>query len=297
MIGSSTSRRYQPYVLLFPALFLLLALRLYPIAETFRLSFTNFRLYAPQDTAFIGLGNFAEILQDSVFWLSLRNSVIWVGVSLAFQFLLGLILALVLNQRFKFRGIIRSVLFLPWAVSGFLIGVMWRWMYQPRIGIINDILIRLNIIQEQVAFLSQASTALFAVIVACIWWGIPFFAIMFLSALQTIPQELYDAAEVDGAGGIKQFRYVTLPFLAPVMITTSLLRTIWIFNFIVLIFIMTNGGPFNSSQILTSYMYLKASKSLEFGYAAALAVVAILILTAYAILYFFISRRVRKVWD
>lgn len=283
-------------MLLLPALLLLLSLRLYPIFETLRLSLTNYRLYAPQDTRFIGLGNFAAILKDDVFWLSLRNSVIWVGLALFFQFTIGLMTSFVLNQKFKFRGIIRSVLFLPWAVSGFLIGVMWRWMYQPRIGIINDLLNRLNLIQQDISFLSQANTALLAVIVACIWWGIPFFAIMFLSALQTIPKELYEAADMDGAGPFRKFASVTLPFLAPVMVTTSLLRTIWIFNFIVLIFIMTNGGPFNSSQILTSYMYLKASKSLEFGYAAALALIAILMLTLYAVFYFWVTRRIRKVW-
>jgi multiple sugar transport system permease protein len=279
-----------------PALVLLIGLRLYPILEVFRLSFTHYLLYEPHNIHFAGFKNFQTAIADEVFRLSLKNTGIWVGLSLVGQFFLGLILAMLLNQKFKFRGIIRAVLFLPWAVSGFLIAVMWRWMYQPQIGIINDLLFRIGIIQQRVAFLARADTALLATVVACIWWGIPFFAIMFLSALQTIPQDLYDAAAVDGASVLRQFRNITVPFLAPVMVTTSLLRAIWIFNFVALIYIMTNGGPYNSSQILSSYIYFTASKALDFGLASALAVIALLILLVYAVFYLLITRRVREVW-
>ena len=296
MISWNLKKKVYPYLLMLPALVILFLFIFYPILKTVQLSFLHYVLYEPYNRVFVGFKNFINTFNNDVFWVSLRNTAVWVGVSLFGQFFLGLFQALVLNRRFKFRGIIRSVLFLPWAISGFLIAVMWRWMYQPRIGIINDLLIKSGVIQEQIPFLSRANTALLSVVVACVWWGAPFFAIMFLSALQAIPRELYEAASVDGASSWQKFWYVTRPFLLPTMVNTSLLRTIWIFNFVDLIYIMTQGGPFNSSQILSSYAYLTAYRSLDFGSASSLAVIAMVILVIYSIFYLYVTRNVRRVY-
>lgn len=296
MFNQRSLKKLSPYILIAPAVLVLLAFIVYPIIKTVQISFIHYVLYEPYNRVFVGFKNFIEVFNDSVFWLSLKNTAIWVGVSLLGQFSLGLIQALVLNKKFKFRGIIRAVLFLPWAMSGFLIGLMWKWLYQPRVGLINDLLKKLGFIENQIPFLGNADTAIWAVVVACIWWGTPFFSIMFLSSLQSIPRELYESASVDGASGWQKFWHITRPFLQPTMINTSLLRTIWIFNFVDLIYIMTEGGPFDSTQILSSYAYLTAYKGLDFGKASSLTVISLFLLLVYSIFYLYVTRNIRGVY-
>ena len=284
-------RKTTPYLFLLPALILILFFFLIPLVETVIISFQKYVLYEPYDIRFIGLGNYRRaFFDDPDFWLSMKNSIIWTGGSLLFQFILGFGLALLLNEPFKGRGIYQSVIFLPWAVPGFLIGITWRWMYNARFGVINDILLKLGIINRPIAFLSLPNKSLLAVIVANIWFGIPFFAIMILSGLQAISPQLYEAAEIDGAGTFSRFFYITLPLLRHVIVVAVILRMIWIFNFADLIYIMTQGGPMNTSQILTTYIFFRAYASMDFGYAAALSVIAVGILLAMSLLLLKITR-------
>jgi len=284
-------RKMTPYLLLLPALILILFFFLIPLVETVIISFQKYVLYEPYDIRFIGINNYKKaFLEDPDFWISMKNSMIWTGGSLLFQFILGFGLALLLNDPFKGRGLYQSVIFLPWAVPGFLIGITWRWMYNARFGVINDILLKLGIINRPIAFLSLPNKSLLAVIVANIWFGIPFFAIMILSGLQAISPQLYEAAEIDGAGAFSRFFYITLPLLRHVIVVAIILRMIWIFNFADLIYIMTQGGPMNTSQILTTYIFFRAYASMDFGYAAALSVIAASILLAMSILLLKITR-------
>jgi len=284
-------RKMAPYLFLLPALILILFFFLIPLVETVIISFQKYVLYEPYDIRFIGISNYKKaFLEDPDFWISMKNSMIWTGGSLLFQFILGFGLALLLNEPFKGRGFYQSVIFLPWAVPGFLIGITWRWMYNARFGVINDILLKLGIIDKPIAFLSLPNKSLLAVIVANIWFGIPFFAIMILSGLQAISPQLYEAAEIDGAGTFSRFFYITLPLLRHVIVVAIILRMIWIFNFADLIYIMTQGGPMNTSQILTTYIFFRAYASMDFGYAAALSVIAVCILLAMSILLLKITR-------
>src|SRR5690606_8187664 len=178
----------------------------------------------------------------------------WVVTEVGLQLVFGLILALLLNQTFKFRGMIRAVAFIPWAISGVQASVIWSLMYNEHMGVLNDILMRLGIVDSPQAFLASTSTAFGAVVIAELWRGIPFFAITLLAGLQSIPQELYEAARVDGASRWKSFLFVTLPQLKNTIILTTLLRVVWEFNNVDLIFNLTGGGPAHSTTTLTMYI-------------------------------------------
>jgi multiple sugar transport system permease protein len=282
-------KKIEPYLYIMPGLILMLIFIGYPIAKGIATSFYHYKLNDP-NIYFDGLENYRAILAEEDFWQILMNSFWWVAGSISFQFVLGLILALMLNKKFKFRNLYQALVLAPWAVPGFLIGLIWKWLLNGQYGVINDILLKLHLIQEPISFLAQTTTALPSTIVANIWYGIPFFTIMILAALQSIPVTLYESAEIDGAGKVAKFFKITVPYIKPTIITTLLLRVIWIFSFADIIYIMTNGGPLNSSNNLASYIIFKAYKALDFGQASALSVIFFVILLVYTILYLSITK-------
>lgn len=261
-----------PYLLLLPAMITMFGIVIYPIVNAVKMSFTNYLLWKPQEAKFIGLGNYVELFHDDNFLASLKNTGIWVLCCLVFQFILGFVVALVLNQDFKGRTLARTIIMIPWVTPTVLITLMFRWMYDGNYGVLNDIFYKLGFISQFKAFLSLADTALPAVIAVKVWQGIPFFAIMILAALQTIPKELYEAAHVDGASKFGTFWSITLPYVLPTVLITTLLRTIWIANDVDIVYMMTGGGPGNSSMILSVYTYQLAQKALNFGKASAAAI-------------------------
>jgi multiple sugar transport system permease protein len=215
----------------------------------------------------------------------LWNTVIWIIVSVFFQLLLGLGLALLLRKPFKGRGLYSGLVFYPWALSGFAIGLLWSWLLNGQFGIINDILIKLNVIQEGIQFLSNPDTAMLSVLIVNIWYGIPFFAIMSLAALQSIPDSVYEAADIDGASGWAKLVKITLPYIRPTIISTVLVRSIWIMNFPDVIYGMTRGGPAKSTEILSTYMINIVYYENNYSKASAVGVIVILLLLVYTILY------------
>jgi len=275
-----------PYILVAPAFILMLLVVGYPILNSIYMSFLDYTLFKPKDIKFVGLANYLKVLSDPIFRESLLNTVLWVVFGVFFQFLFGLILALLLNRKFKGRGIVRSVILIPWVTPGVLIGLMWRWMYDGNYGVINDILSKLHIIDNFIPWLSSSDTSMASVIITIIWQGVPFFAIMLLAGLQAIPQELYEAAYVDGAGSWHTFCNITLPMLKPTILISTLLRTIWVANSVDVIYIMTGGGPGYSTHTLSVYTYIKAQKALDFGYSATLAIYLTIILSSVAYVYF-----------
>jgi multiple sugar transport system permease protein len=275
---------------LLPALFLVAVFTFYPFLKGIIMAFQEYKLFDLRNVHFIGFRNFTDALQDPMFQESLSNTASWVFVSLICQFTLGFILALALNKPFRGRGVYQGFAFYSWALSGFIIGMIWKWMYNSQMGVINDLLLRLGIIQERIGFLSDPSWALKAVISANIWYGIAFFAILILAALQSVPAELYDAANIDGANGTRKLLNVTLPFIMPTIITTTLLRAIWIFNDPSLIYGMTNGGPAGSTHILSSLMLDKIIYGRDYGSASAIGVIMIILLMLYTLFYLAITR-------
>jgi multiple sugar transport system permease protein len=294
--GIRIAPRFVPYLMLAPALAFIFAFILYPLGLNFYTSFQHRVFTEPTGNRFVGLANYVRIATDPTFWLVLRQSAVWVTGSLAFQFLLGLALALLLNERFPARGLYRSLILSPWAISGVIIAIMWKWMYNPQVGVLNEILVRLGLASHRLAFLADPNTALPAVIFTNIWRGTPFFAVMLLAALQAVPKELYEAAAMDGAGPWQRFLNVTLPSILPMIFAALLLRTIWIFNDVDLIFVMTDGGPVRASETLATFLYKKASRDLDFGMGSALAMVMFAILMTITALYYRAFRRSGRIF-
>ena len=283
-------RKREPWLFLLPVLVVLLLLFGYPLINSIVMAFQNYKLTAPNDIYFNGFENFKKLFGDPDGLMILKNSIIYVVISVAGQFLLGLTLALALKKQFKGRGLYQSIVFLPWAFSGFVVGLIFRWSFIGEYGVVNNLLMKLGIIDNNIAWLGTPGYSLAVVIIAMIWMGIPFFAIMILAALQSIPADVYEAADVDGCGTVRQFFQITLPYIKPTLITTVLLRTIWIFNSLDLVVIITDGGPANSSQTLPAYMYSKAFGSYDFGFAAALGVMLMIILGLYALIFLKVTK-------
>ncbi len=273
-----------PYLLIAPALMIVLAVVFVPAVNAIMMSFQNYDLRRPNDIGFVGLGNYVAVFQDSIFWKSLWKTILWVVFGVGFQFVFGFALALLLNKNFKGRGIARAVSLIPWVTPGVLIGLMWRWIYDGNYGVLNDLLQKAGIVSDKIPFLAQQATAFPSVIVTIIWQGIPFFALMLLAGLQGIPGELYEAADIDGATYFQKLFQVTIPSLKNTIFVTTLLRIIWVANSVDVIFNMTEGGPAYSTQTLSVYIFNKGN-SLNLGYASTMSVLLTLLLSLVAVPY------------
>ena len=275
----SRRKKMEPWYYVGPIFLLLVIMFGYPPIKSVVMAFQNYKL-GNANVYFNDFANFHKMFGDKDFLLLLKNSVVYVVVSVFGQFIGGLILALCLRDKFKGRGIYQSIVFLPWAFSAFVVGLVFRWSFNGEYGVVNDVLMKLGIIKKGIAWLG---------ILAMIWIGIPFFGIMILAALQSIPDEIYEAADMDGCGMFRKFFSLTLPYIKPTVIMTILLRTIWIFNSFDLVVIVTQGGPANYSQTLPSYMYTKAFSGYDFGLAGAFGVLLMVILGVYAVLFLKLS--------
>ena len=272
----------EPWLYTVPSVFLIAVIMLVPLAVGLSYAFRDLVLLDPDSGGYVGLDNFRQLWADDAFWNALRNTVTWTATSVGLQFALGLVLALLLDVPFKGRGFVQALVFLPWAVPSFLSGLNWAWLFNPVVGPLPHWFVSLGLMRTPDNLLSSPDHALWGPIAANVWWGIPFFAITLLAALQSIPADLYEAAAMDGAGAVMRFRAITLPFLAPTIAITVMLRTVWIANFADLIVVMTRGGPADSTQILASYIFTLAFQRLDFGYASAVAAVLLMLLLLYA---------------
>ncbi len=293
--GAAARRRLailEPWLYSAPALIIIIVTTLVPIVIGISYAFRNVMLLDPTSGGFVGLDNFRNLMRDASFWNALKNTVTWTASCVAFQFIFGLILALLLNRPFPGRSVIQPIVFLPWAIPTFLIGMNWSWLLNPAIGPLPHWAYALGLMSAPSNILADPSYALVGPILAGIWWGTPFFAITLLAALQSIPREIYEAAEIDGAGNFERFRSITIPFLAPTMLITVMLRTIWVANSPELIVVMTKGGPADSSQIVASYVFTQAYQGLDFGYASAVATALVVLLLIYALLLISIRQAV-----
>ncbi|NOU97384.1 ABC transporter permease subunit [Paenibacillus sp. LMG 31456] len=287
---TSSKVNWMPYLLISPALLMIVGFLFYPMANVFYYSLQEYNPAKPFYNHFVGLDNFLSIFRsDELFYSSMLVSFKWVSIEVVLQLIFGLLIALLLNQTFRFRGIFRAIAILPWAVSGVITSTMWSLLFNEHIGLINDLLIKTGIIQHNVAWVASMETVFTSVVITELWRGIPFFTITMLAALQTIPKDLYEAATVDGAGRWKSFRHITLPYLKNQIILSTLLRSVWEFNNVDMIFTMTGGGPANKTTTLTMYVANQAIIAQNFGYGSALTVVGFLVLLVFALSYLKIS--------
>ncbi len=281
-------RRVTPalYGFVLPALILLAGVGLYPVLSTIWMSLHRITLTMPQlGRPFVGLDNFRTILGDPRFRGALSHTLFFAAVSVSLELVLGLGLALLIHREFAGRGLVRSVVLVPWAVPTIVSALMWRWMYHPQLGVINDLLRRLRLIDRWWPWLGEVSTALWSVIIADVWKTTPFMALLVLGGLQTIPSAVEEAALVDGATGVRKFFRITLPLLKPSILVAVLFRTIDALKLFDILFILTGGGPGNSTESLSLYAYNMLFNNLEFGYASALAGVAFAMSLTLAFLY------------
>lgn len=271
---------FEPWLYLSPAIILLVTVLLVPLIVGFGYSFRKFSAFRSE---FVGLSQYRTMLSDPVLGQALANTLWWTMGSLFFQFFLGLGLALLLERPFAGRKLVQAVVFVPWAVPSFLSGLTWAWLFNPIIGPLPHWLHAVGLMDEPTNILADPSTAMWGPIVANVWFGVPFFAITLLAALKSIPSELHEAAAIDGATAWQRFTKVTLPFLAPTIAITVMLRTIWIATFADLIYVMTAGGPAGSTNTVATYIYVSAFKSLDKGYASAVAMLLLVLLILYAV--------------
>jgi len=286
---------YAGMLYILPALLVVAVLVVYPTIDIVRLSFVRTSGPMSNLTArFVGFGNYVDVVTGRFFATVLRNTVVWTIGSVALQYLLGLLAALILNQPFRGRTVVRTVMMLPWAVPGIVAALTWRWMYDADFGLVNAVLRQSGLAGLQTTWLSQQSTALPAIIVANVWMIYPFAALMLLAGLQSIPPELGDAASIDGAGTWQRFWHVTHPLLRPISIVVVLLMTIWALNGFVLIYAMTGGGPGFQTEILGLTIYRLGFKEFRFDMAAACAVILLIFMVAFAAAYIrFVEREDR----
>ncbi|NLI22868.1 MAG: sugar ABC transporter permease [Clostridiales bacterium] len=273
-----------PYLLVLPALTVVVCVVFVPILNAVSMSLQNYDLRRPKLISFIGLENYIKLFADRQFIASLYRTALWVVFGVGFQFVFGFALALLLNQEFRGRALARSVSLIPWVTPGVLIALMWRWLLDGNYGVINDLLQKTGITDGNIAFLAARATALPSVILTIVWQGIPFFALMLLAGLQGIAHELYEAADIDGAKSLQKLRFITIPSLKNTIFVTTMLRVIWVANSVDVIFNMTEGGPAYATQTLSVYIYLKAN-TLNMGYASAMALIMTVLLLGVSIPY------------
>jgi multiple sugar transport system permease protein len=233
-------------------------------------------------------------VSDTVFRQALVNTLWWVIIGVTSQFALGLIAALALNRPLRGMRIARTLILLPWLLPSVVAGNMWAMMLDSRLGVINDLLVRIGLISDYKAWFANPDTAFPAVLLVALWQGFPFFALILLAGLQGIPDDLYEAAAVDGGNRWQQFRFITLPLLTPVTVAVVILRVIGLVNSPDLIIILTNGGPGHITETLSSYAFQTAYQSFNFGYAGAVSVIMFLILMVFTVIYVRVSGVTRE---
>jgi multiple sugar transport system permease protein len=275
------------FFMFLPMAVMLIFIIYYPMIRGMVTAFMRYTMMDLSKTGFNGIDNFIAIFTNPniKFVQILFNTLVWVLASLAGQFVLGFTLALLLRKPFKGRGVYTGFVFYTWALSGFAIGLVWSWLFNGQFGVINDILTRAGVLKAPLGFLSNPKYALASVIAANLWYGIPFFAIMLLAALQSVPRELYESAEIDGAGRARQLFRITVPYIKSTITSTVLLRFMWIMNFPDIIYGMTGGGPANATNILATEMINKIIRSYDFGQGSAVGFIIISILFIFAFFY------------
>lgn len=277
--------RTIPYLMVLPSMAVIAIFMFYPIFKTFYNSFHHYILTRPRDYGWVGVDNYAKLLMDPLFYKALKNTVIWTFYNVFFQCILGLLVALLMNTEFRGRRFYRMIVFSPWAFGGMLVALIFSYMFTGQTGVINDILLKSGVIHERISWFSTGALARGTLIFTTTWRGIPFFAVSFLAALQSIPEDYYEAARVDGANHLYQFRKITMPLIKNTFILTTLLRTIWTFNIVDIIAGMTDGGPNNATMTLPHYLMTKFNEGLDIGYSSTMAAVMAVILAAFAVLY------------
>lgn len=264
------------YLVNAPMLIYLGCVLVFPMIWGLYMSFTNKTIGSP--ATFVGLKNYIRLIGDPEYRRSILNTVFFTAVSIGLKMILGMTMALALNQKFKGRNVARAVLMIPWTLPNIVVVYNWRWIFNSTSGVANHILKSLHLIQSDIIWFGSAGLAMLTIVVANVWRGTPFFGISILAKLQTIPKDYYEAAEIDGAGVWQKFRHITIPEVKDVIILSALMSTIWTINEFETVWLLTGGGPNGMTQVMNVYSYKTAMRSMMLGRGIAVAVLAMPIL-------------------
>jgi multiple sugar transport system permease protein len=267
-----------------PAIILVAVLMYYPMIRTFYESLftTSFLNPTPE---FIGLETYRDMFTDGDFWQIVRNSLVWTAGVVLLQNIVGMGAAVLVNENLPTRGLVRALILLPWVLPGIVGAILWRFMYDPQLGLINSMLIGWGITDERIGWLAEPSLAMMSVMIAAIWKGFPFSTVIYLAALQGIDKDQIEAAQIDGANVFQRFVRIVLPSMANIIKLNLLLTTIFTFNYFDMIWITTSGGPLDATHIFPTMIYELGFGQFNFGEASAYGVVAVLFLSVFALLY------------
>ena len=277
-----------------PAALVILLVVAYPLVRALWLSVHDIILTKPGAEPFVGLANYAYELTNPDFWAAIWRSTVFTILSTAIELVLGVGLALLMDQPLRLRWLLRSLVILPWALPTIVNALMWRWIDNAEYGALNALLLQGGLIDSYQQWLSNPATAMWMVVIADAWKMTPLVAILVLAALQGISRDQLEAARVDGAGSLSTFRYVVLPLLTPTLLIVIVLRTMEAFKVFDIIWIMTNGGPANETQTIAIYAYQTAYRGYDFGRGAALGYLIALAIMILAALYLRLLGRVGK---
>ena len=277
--------RHMEPIFIAPAMVVTIVLLAWPICMSIYYSFTNKSLLG-KPVEFVGLSNYVSVLQNSEFYISLWNTVVYTVLSLSLQLLFGFIVALALNRITRFKGLFRTLCLIPWAFPMIIVSFTWSYLLNDIYGIVNGKLLAWGIVSQPIQFLADPKLAMITVSLINVWFGVPLFAINILASLQTIPKELYEAAEMDGATVWQRFRFITLPFVRVVVGLLIILRTIWIFNSFDLIFLLTGGGPGVYTQTMPIFAYRMGWTLYSLGRSSAVTILLLIILAVACTIYF-----------
>jgi ABC-type sugar transport system permease subunit len=272
--------------LLLPAGLIMAVVSIYPLVRSFWISLLTWDLAKPNLAhTFNYFANYTWVLSDPTFWQSARVTAFFVLGAVVLEIGFGLGIALLLNRDFRGRNLVRMLALLPWAVPGVVNGIMWKWVLNPSYGALNGLLFSLGIIDQYVIWLGNPTTALVMGILADVWKETPFIMLLLLAALQTIPDDLYEAAKVDGANFLQSFRHITIPLIQPTLFVAITLRTIWALKSFDLIYTLTAGGPSGGTTVIGFYTYLKTFVSLNLGRGSAAAYLMTAVVAILVVLY------------
>jgi multiple sugar transport system permease protein len=261
-----------------PAVVLLSLVTVYPVISVLYLSLRR-RLLLFDISQFVGLDNYLFLVKDSRFWNAFWNTTYFTGASVTLELLLGLSIAVLLNRTFRFKGVVTAMVLVPWAIPTVVSARMWEWMYNTDFGILN------HLVGVKINWLGSPFWAMNAAVLMDVWKTTPFVVILLMAGLNVIPRELYQAARIDGAGSWSIFRKITLPLLMPVVLVVLLFRTMDAFRVFDAVYVLTGGGPANSTETLSIYAYKVLFQTLQFGYGSTLSIVVFLCIGAISILY------------
>lgn len=271
--------------LFMPTILILLLVIAYPMIRALILSLFDYSLLQPDQIHFIGMENYSDLFRDKVFWESFKNTMVFNFFTVTGGFLIGFSLSFLLNRNIRFRNFFRGILLTPWVVPYVVIGFLFLYMFNVKIGIINYTLKQAGLISEYISWFTDGRYAMASVIIASIWNQFPFHMVTSLAGLQTIPNDIIESARMDGASGWSVFWHIKLPWLRNMIIISTTLMMIMNFNNFAIIWSMTGGGPVNSTKIFVIYVFKKAFVEWDFGYASAIGVVWLLILVVFAYAY------------